>query len=223
MPTAISCTSASTAIRNQAREFTGVQTVFTGIRFSLVREIRHIHGVAAVPYHFGDVWMTVGDGVNQSIWRSRKHGANGSWRVVVESTAWQSVQISFDRSRIYLAGDARGTQTFFVISRKTLKPALGTPRYYQSIHPPGSPPHTLYLWNAFFRAVDPETGAYYFVANDDSGEERDAEERGRAFRRSPGRSSHQDLGPAVSPVMNGEVFVGGGRVWSGAWSVPALS
>jgi hypothetical protein len=190
------------------------------------RGIRHIHGVAADPYRPGDVWMTVGDGVH-AVYFSSRYGAPGSWRVVVPSAAWQSVQISFTRSRIYLAADTH-SKTFFVLDRKRHKPHLGTPEYYANKQPPGSPPGTRYLFNAFFGAVDPGTGIYYCVANDNSegiarpGKGFGGEWQGLfAVRRIGDPVRIVDPGgPAIS--MNGEVFVGGGRIWSGQWSVPAL-
>ena len=192
--------------------------------FGPAKKIRHIHGVASDPYRAGQVWMTVGDGVNQSVWFSRKHGARDSWRVAVGATIWQSVQISFDRTWIYLAADANGTQSFYVIDRRTHEIRLGTRQYFQHIHPPGSPKGTLYLWNAYFGTVDPASGAYYFVANDDSGRGRRRGGSWQGFfavRRVGGRVRILDAG-GVARSMDGEVFVGGGRIWSGAWSVPAL-
>jgi hypothetical protein len=184
--------------------------------------IRHVHGVAGDPYRPGDVWMTLGDGV-PAVWRSATYGARGSWRTVVRPSSFQSAQISFDRSRIYLAADT-STQTFFVIDRKTLRPRLGTPQYYQRIHPPGSPRGTLYLWSAFFGAVDPKTGIYYCVANDDSGRARGRGGSWQGFfavRRVGDRVTVLDPGgQAIS--MNGEIYFGGGRVWSGQWSLPLL-
>lgn len=185
--------------------------------------IRHIHAVAPDPYHPGDVWMTVGDGVPVSIWRSRDYGARGSWRVVVHSSRWQSVQISFTSRRIYLAADTHGA-TFFVLDRKTLLPALGTPQYFHTIRPPGGPPSSRYLWNAFFGAVDPSTGVYYCVANDESSPSSPAGGSWGgwfAVRRLGGPVTILDPGgPTFS--ANGEVFVGGGRVWAGEWFVPEL-
>lgn len=186
--------------------------------------IRHIHAVMGDPYRPGNVWMTVGDGVDRSIWRSTRYGAPGSWHVVVGSADWQSAQISFDRRRVYFAADASGKATFFVVNRETGLPQNGTERNYQSIRPPGAPRGARYLFNAFFGAVDPSTGIYYCVADDES-------ERGNphgglwmgffAVRRIGGPVIIVDPG-GVDISMNGEVFVGGGRIWSGQWSVSAL-
>jgi hypothetical protein len=185
------------------------------------RGIRHVHGIAADPFHPGDVWMTVGDGV-QALYRSRRHGARGSWRVAVRSSAWQSVQISFDRTHVYLAADTH-SKTFFVLDRRRLRPRLGTPQYFASKRPPGSPPGTRYLFNAFFGAVDPSTGIYYCVANDNSeGQTGGGAWQGLfAVRRIGGPVSIVDPG-GLAISMNGEAFVGGGRIWSGQWSIPAL-
>jgi hypothetical protein len=192
--------------------------------FGPERGIRHIHAVAGDPYQPGTVWMAVGDGVTRSIWRSTRYGARGSWHVIVGSSDWQSAQISFTRTYVYLAADASGKHTFFVINKKTLKPELGTSHNYQVLHPPGSPPGARYLFNAFFGAADPRTGVYYCVADDES-------ERGNprgglwmgffAVKRIGGRIIIADPG-GVDISMNGEVFIGGGRIWSGQWSVPAL-
>ena len=190
--------------------------------FGPARGIRHIHGIAADPYRFGQVWMTVGDGVG-ALYRSRLGGALGSWREVVKSSAWQSVQISFDQKRVYLAADTH-KETFFVVSRRTLRPRLGTPQYFAKKRPPGSPAGTRYLFNAFFGAVDPATGVYYCVANDNS----EGQTTGNNWQ---GLFAVRGIGDPVSILdpgglaitMNGEVFVGGGRIWSGQWSVAALS
>jgi hypothetical protein len=192
--------------------------------FGPARGIRHVHGVAADPYQPGTVWMTLGDGVTPSVLRSTRYGARGSWRVMVGSSAWQSVQISFDRMHVYLAGDASGHGMFFVVDKKTLKPQLGTPHSYRAMHPPGSPRRARYLVNAYFGAVDPHTGIYYCAANDDSeqGTPRAGAWNGFfAVRHIGGRVIIVDPG-GVGIGMNSEVFVGGGRVWSGQWSVPAL-
>ena len=190
--------------------------------FGPARGIRHIHGIAADPYNPGDVWMTTGDGV-QAVYRSRQWGRRRSWRVIVPSSHWQSVQISFDRARVYLAADTH-SKTFFTIDRTTLKPSLGTRQYFARRHPPGSPAGTRYLFNAFFGAVDPETHIYYCVASDDSEEGTSGAGRWQGFFAVRRVGAPVDVvdpgGRAIS--MNGEVFVGGGRVWSGQWSVAAL-
>jgi hypothetical protein len=188
------------------------------------RRIRHIHAITPDPFRAGHVWMAVGDGVDQSIWFSPRHGARGTWRVVAGSAIWQSVQISFDPERIYFAADASGRRTFYVLERATGRIHAGTPERYQAIHPPGGPPAARYLANAYFGSVDSTTGAYYFVANDESGFV--APDGGTwqgffAVRRVGGRVRVLDPG-GIDRSMDGEVFVGGGRVWSGAWWVPAL-
>ena len=191
--------------------------------FGPARGIRHVHGIAADPYRPGHVWMTAGDG-GKAVFRSRRHGARGSWHVAIRSSAWQSVQISFDRRRVYLAADTHA-KTFFVVDRDTLRPRLGTPQYFGRRRPPGSPPRTRYLFNAFFGAVDPATGVYYSVANDDSEGQTATAGSWQGFfavRHVGAPVTIVDPGgPAIS--MNGEVFVGGGRIWSGQWSVPALT
>ena len=161
--------------------------------------------------------MAIGDGVPLSIWRSHRYGAPGSWHVVVASSQWQSVQISFSRTSVFLAADTH-SQTFFVINRRTLRPRLGTPQYFQSVQPQGGPPSTQYLWNAFYGAVDPTTGIYYCVANDESGLGKPNSGSWQGFfavRRIGGPVSILDPG-GPNRNMNGEVFVGGRRIWSGA-------
>jgi hypothetical protein len=192
--------------------------------FGPAKGIRHIHGIAADPYRPGQVWMTTGDGVTAA-YRSRRSGAARSWRVAIKSSAWQSVQISFDRSHVYLAADTHSA-TFFVVNPATGKPRVGTPDYFASQSPPGSPSGTRYLFNAFFGAVDPATGVYYCVANDNSegGQATGGGELWQGFfavRRVGGPLSVLDPG-GLAISMNGEVFVGGGRVFSGQWSLPAL-
>jgi hypothetical protein len=184
--------------------------------FGPATNLRHIHGVAADPFHPGNVWMTTGDGGN-SIYRSTRWGAPGSWRVFSTASSWQSVQISFDRSHAYLAADTH-SQTFFVIDQNAAHPRVGTPQYYQSIHPP-SRPGALYLWNAYFGAVDPRTGAYYCVANDTSGAGQPRGGSWQGFFSVPKIGGPvQLLDPGGSGIqMNGEVYVGGGRVFSGQW------
>jgi len=187
--------------------------------------LRHIHAVAPDPYVPGSVWMTVGDGVPASIWRSAAYGAPGTWQVVVRSSSWQSVQISFTQQRIYLAADTH-KHTMFVIDRKTMTPRLGTAQYFQRIRPPSTTSGALYLWNAFYGAVDPSTGVYYCVANDESGQGR-ADRQGGSWqglfvvRRLGGQVQVLDQG-GININMNGQVFIGGGRVWAGQWSAPLI-
>ena len=57
--------------------------------------LRHIHAVAPDPYTPGVVWATTGDGGVKAVLRSTSFGAPGSWQVVVSSSSWQAVQISF--------------------------------------------------------------------------------------------------------------------------------
>jgi hypothetical protein len=186
-----------------------------------MRGIRHVHGIAPDPYRPGDVWMTTGDGTT-ALYRSRRYGAHRSWRLAVRSSSWQSMQISFSRSWVYLAADVH-SRTFFVVNRRTQRPRLGTPQYFANIPPPGSPTGARYLFNAYFGTVDPSTGIYYCVANDDSEGQTGANNWQGLFavRRVGGSLSVVDPGgQAIS--MNGEVFVGGGRIWSGQWSISAL-
>ena len=195
----------------------------TGSRWTTVlgplRDTRHIHGIAADPFRPGHVWMTVGDG-GEALYRSKRNGARGTWRVILSSSHWQSVQISFARRGVFLAADNH-SDTLFVVNRRTLRARAGTPDYFADIHPPGSPPGARYLPNAFFGSVDPISGVYYSVANDDSEGGRTGTWQG-LFKvpRIGGRVRVVDPGgPGIS--MNGEVFIGGGRIWSGQWYIEA--
>jgi len=187
--------------------------------FGRARHLRHIHGIATDPYRPGHVWMTVGDG-GEALYRSKRHGARGTWKVVLSSSHWQSVQISFARRGVFLAADNH-SDTFFVVNRRTLRARVGTPDYFADIHPPGSPRGTRYLPNAFFGSVDPGTGAYYAVANDDS--EGGATGGWQGFFKVPRVGARVRVvdpgGRGIS--MNGEVFIGGGRIWSGQWYIEA--
>ena len=191
--------------------------------FGPARGVRHIHGLAPDPFHPGEVWMTLGDGV-EAARRSTQYGAAGTWDVVIESSRFQSVQISFRPNRVFLAADSH-SRTMFVAARKDLRVRAGTPQDIQDLRPPGSPPGTRYLFNAYFGAVDPDTGVYYCVANDDS--ENEPASAGAwqgmfAVRRAGGPVTILDPG-GRGISMNGEVFIAGGRVFSGQWSIATVS
>lgn len=84
--------------------------------------LRHIHCIAPDPYNAGHWWMTVGDGVAKTIQRSTDNLA--TWSVIVASSVWQGVQISFDPTYVYIAGDSqRGS--LVAIDRATLTPRIG--------------------------------------------------------------------------------------------------
>lgn len=126
--------------------------------------IRHVHCIAADPYNPGHLWMTCGDGTAKSVQRSTDYGT--TWSVVIASSVWQAVEISFTPDYIYFAGDSQ-YGIVYRMDRSTLTPRWVTPQLLQNI--PVLNPAALtdqYYFNAWFGAVDPSSGDYYCSAND---------------------------------------------------------
>src|SRR4029453_15757731 len=112
---------------------------------------RHVHAVAPDPYVPGQVWATLGDGTAESVIRSNDFGASGTWQVVVQSSYWQAVQISFSPQWVFFAGDA-GKGTVYVLARVLLQPAWAASNYHADIPVPGGSPTNSFYKNAFFGA-----------------------------------------------------------------------
>jgi|GEM_PF-4773154 len=176
---------------------------------------RHIHSVAPDPYNPGTVWAAIGDGGPQTIIRSTDSGA--TWSVVIANFVWQGVQISFDRTYVYIAGD-QPKFTYYVINRATLSERVGSPTRLGALHLPGLP-GARYYSIAYFGSVDPATGTYYCVANDTSSS---GNWMGMFFGSKVG-SPLQVLDRGGHGIgMNGEVFIAHGTIFSGFWMHPLL-
>jgi uncharacterized repeat protein (TIGR01451 family) len=176
--------------------------------------LRHIHAVAPDPYNPGDVWATTGDGGGKAVMRSTDFGAPGSWQVVVSSSYWQAVQISFSPEWVFFAGDS-GTGTVWVLDRQHLQPIWAATNYHATMPVPGGSTGDSFYRNAFYGSVDPVTGVYYAsTAADTSG----ANTKGLfALPAVGGELQFLDFNAAGT-----EVFIAGGRVWSGPYNYPLL-
>ncbi|HEX5901782.1 MAG TPA: hypothetical protein VF028_01500 [Actinomycetota bacterium] len=111
--------------------------------------VRHIHAVAPDPYHPGHVWATLGDGGGKAVMRSTDFGAPGSWHVVVSSSFWQAVQISFSPQWIFFAGDS-GNGTVWVLDRQHLQPIWAATNYHATMPVPGGSSGDAFYRNAFY-------------------------------------------------------------------------
>lgn len=180
-------------------------------------DLRHIHAIAPDPYNPGHVWMTTGDGTTKSIMLSTDYGEN--WEVVVASSAFQGVQISFDPNWVYIAGDnQRGT--LIVLDRETHTPRWGTPNWHANIAVPGGAAEDSFYRNAYWGAVDPDTGIYYCVANDTSV----PGNRNGLFYTPRVGEPLQLLDPLPSPVSAGHtVYIAGKYVFFGQYRKERLS
>jgi hypothetical protein len=179
--------------------------------------IRHVHCIAGDPYNDGHVWMTLGDGGAKIIVKSTDHGA--TWSTVTTDFGWQGVQLSFDPNWVYIAGD-QSSYTYQVVDRASGNSRVASPNWHHYIQPPGADQSTArYLSNSYMGAVDPGTGFYYCVANDTA-----STGTWMGMFYAPGVGHPLQIldrgGAAIS--MNGEVFIAGGYVHSGAWRHPRL-
>lgn len=179
---------------------------------------RHIHGVAADPYFRGNVWATIGDGGPTTLAFSNDYGA--TWTRVIGDYSWQAVQISFDPRYVYLAGD-QPTFAYGVLDRSTFMPLIAAPNRPADLAIPGAhSPGDRYYAIAYFGAVDPATGIYYCVANDQSSA---GNRMGMFYARRVGeRLRILDPG-GVDNNMNGEILIAHGTVYSGVWRHPVLA
>lgn len=128
--------------------------------------LRHIHAIAPDPYNAGHVYMTCGDGTAKTIQRSTDSGAN--WSVVVASSAWQAVQISFTERHVFFAGDSQRGMAWFM-DRDELVPRWYSPSMLKNIAVPAAAASTdSFYYNGYFGCIDPDTGIFYASANDSS-------------------------------------------------------
>lgn len=96
---------------------------------------RHIHDIAPDPFNDGHWWMTCGDGTAKTIQRSTDGG--DTWSVVVASSVWQGVQISFTEDLVWIAGDSqRGT--VMVLDRTDLTPRMASKNAHNLLPVPSS-------------------------------------------------------------------------------------
>jgi hypothetical protein len=171
---------------------------------------KHVHAVAADPYHPGTVFATIGDGCGKVLLRSTDDGA--SWDSVVPSRdpngcLTQSVQISFDAKYVYLGGDGNcKTAWAYARGSSALKPA-GT-NWHFDLPVPGLP-NAQWLSNAYFGAVDPATGHYYAASGPGS---KWGTKMGMFYLGQAGGTYSVFAGP--SPVgLAAKVFIAHGHVW----------
>lgn len=182
--------------------------------------LRHFHTIFPDPFRAGHVYLLGGDGTAKTILRSTDYGAAGSWSVLVASSSWQAVQMSADEEYIWLAGDSQRV-TAAVLDRDTGTVTAAATNHHTMLAVPGGGTDTFYS-NAYYGAVDPDTGVYYCVANDTS---TGVGNRDGMFwlPRVGSRFEILDKGTAGANSLNGEVFFGGGFVWSGRWHRPLLT
>jgi hypothetical protein len=126
---------------------------------------RHFHSVTPDPFAPGHVYAACGDGVANPIIRSVDYGA--TWETVVASNQWQGVQISFTETHVYLGAD-NSSGTLYVIDKSDLSIKHGAKNYHANISVPGGNALDSFYRNAFFGAVDPDTGIYYCISMDTS-------------------------------------------------------
>jgi hypothetical protein len=183
---------------------------------------RHVHAVAPDPFVPGDVYATVGDGVGTSLIRSRHYGA-GPWRRILPGRSGhkvlQSVQISFDRKRIWLAADAARRQpdgsitgsTALIVNRSTWSVREASSDYHYRLPVPNrSGEH--FLANAYWGAVNRGTGDYYCVTATGS----PVGSVTGMFRLGTVGGPLEIL-DSSKPGLVHEVFFAHGEVWSGRW------
>lgn len=128
--------------------------------------LRHIHNITPDPYHAGHVYMTCGDGTAKTIQRSTDYGA--TWEVVVASSRWQAVNISFSERYVFFAGDSQRGMVWFM-DRDELVPRWYSPSMLANIAVPKPSALTdQFYFNAYYGVVDPDTGVFYASANDSS-------------------------------------------------------
>jgi hypothetical protein len=170
---------------------------------------RHCHAVSADPYNLGHVWLCIGDGVAKSILRSTNYG--NTW-TNYGNTQWQGVEISFSKDYIFIAADnIKGS--VIIVDRSTLTPKWGSYNYHANIAVPGGAAGDRFYLNAFYGAVDPNTGIYYCIANDPSAS---SGTRYGLFYLPYVGGRLELIDPLISPLgTNGEVIIAAGYVWFG--------
>jgi Bacteriophage T4 gp9/10-like protein len=128
--------------------------------------LRHIHAIAPDPYNAGHVWMTTGDGAAKTIQKSTDYGSN--WSIIIATSAWQAVQISFSQKWVWLAGDSQRAAVI-VIDRATGTPYNAARNTFRNIAvPAGAAVTDRFYANAWYGAVDPINDVFYSSANDTS-------------------------------------------------------
>jgi hypothetical protein len=183
-----------------------------------IGNVRHMHAVEFDPYVAGSVWATAGDGVPYTVLHSTDSGA--TWAVVVQSSNWQSVQISFDARYVYLAGDSGNTDVT-VIDKSTNVPMMGSHGIHRTIAPPGAPAGTVYSANAYYGAVDPATGVFYATVVDTAA----GTWAGMFYVPYVGGpvTIFDKGGDSTSWSMNGRVYIYNGYVYAGQYRAPLLT
>ena len=140
--------------------------------------------------------------------RSTDFGAPGSWHVVVLSSFCQAVQISFSPQWIFFAGDS-GNGTVWVLDLQHLQPIWAATNYHATMPVPGGSSGDAFYRNAFYGSVDAATGVYY--ASTTQGTSSGGNTKGLfALPAVGGELQFVDFNASGT-----EVFIAGGRVWSG--------
>lgn len=178
---------------------------------------RHVHAVNADPFHPGHVWLCIGDGAENSLLRSTDHGV--TW-TNLGNTYWQGVQISFTEGEVLIAGDnIKGT--VFAVDKSDLSIRWASSNYHADIAVPDGSEGDKFYRNAFYGAIDPDTGIYYCVANDPSVA---GGNRFGLFCLPYLYGEVELLDPLESPSgANGEVFIADGWIWFGMNKYPLLT
>jgi hypothetical protein len=128
--------------------------------------VRHFHAITPDPYNPGHVYITCGDGIAKTIQRSKDYGT--TWSVLIASSTWQAVQISFTDKFVYFAADSQNGFAW-KMDRDALVPMWISPGLWKNI--PVITPAALtdtYYGNAWYGVVDPATGDFYSTVNDAS-------------------------------------------------------
>ena len=180
----------------------------TVIDESVAGVVRHFHAIAPDPYNPGHVYITCGDGIAKTIQRSTDYGA--TWDVIVASSQWQAVEISFSADYVYFAGDSQNG-IVWKMHRSDLTPRWVTPWLLKNI--PVTAPAAVadqYYANAWYGAVDPSSGDYYAAAND-------ASVSGNTAALFLIREGEAPILCSKFSAIQSPVFMAGGVVWCGKY------
>ena len=118
------------------------------------------------------------------------------------------MQISFSPQWIFFAGDS-GNGTVWVLDLQHLQPIWAATNYHATMPVPGGSSGGAFYRNAFYGSVDAATGVYY--ASTTQGTSSGGNTKGLfALPAVGGKLQFVDFNASGT-----EVFIAGGRVWSG--------